>query len=155
MKDYDTVSGANLAHVIIRQLLALNDKTFELDKLYTDPPETVPLTKLFEVFKTSKIHTKLVAGGADGAGCNFGKHIGMMTMLKEEVPWLLSVHCFAHRLELAAADAFSGIFGEIDDFLKDLYYIFKNSPKQWCLLLRIAERLQIAAFKPPKSFGTR
>ena len=47
----------------------------------------------------------LIGAGADGASFNFGCHSGMMQKLKEDVPWLVPVHCVSHHLELAIKDA--------------------------------------------------
>lgn len=50
----------------------------------------------------------LTATAADGAAVNFGKINGVLTKLQERVPWMLKVHCVAHRLELRLKDAFKG-----------------------------------------------
>lgn len=47
-----------------------------------------------------------IGAGADGASVNFGIHRGMMAQLRDEMPWMVAVHCVAHRLELALKDAF-------------------------------------------------
>lgn len=52
----------------------------------------------------------VVGGGADGASVNFGHVRGLMVLVKEKCPWLVAVPCVAHRLELAAKDAFKGTF---------------------------------------------
>lgn len=52
----------------------------------------------------------LIGFGADGASINFGRKEGIYTKLNDEMPWLLGVHCVAHRLELAAKDAFKNTY---------------------------------------------
>lgn len=52
----------------------------------------------------------LIGFGADGASVNFGKHNSVYQKLHEEMPWLMGVHCIAHRLELAAKDAFRNTY---------------------------------------------
>ena len=48
---------------------------------------------------------KLVAMGTDGAAVMLGKNNGVATKVQDSVaPSLGAVHCFAHRLELAARD---------------------------------------------------
>ena len=47
---------------------------------------------------TSK-HT-MVGFGADGASVNMGKK-GVAARLRVDKPWLVTVHCFNHRLELS------------------------------------------------------
>lgn len=44
---------------------------------------------------------KVVGFGADGASVNLGQKGGVVAKLKQHVPYLLEVHCFPHRLELA------------------------------------------------------
>ena len=46
----------------------------------------------------------------DGAAVNLGVHRGLTALLQVEMPWLVSMHCMNHRLELAAKDAFSNTF---------------------------------------------
>lgn len=48
----------------------------------------------------------LVGLNTDGASVNLGKVGGLQSILKRESPWLISVWCVAHRLELALVDAF-------------------------------------------------
>ena len=52
----------------------------------------------------------LIGFGADGASVNFGKNNGVYKKLTDEMPWLVRVHCVAHRLELAAKDAFKNSY---------------------------------------------
>ena len=52
----------------------------------------------------------LIGAGADGASVNFGVHRGMITQIRNDVPWLVGVHCIAHRLELAVKDALKDSF---------------------------------------------
>lgn len=35
---------------------------------------------------------------------------GVATLFKNESPWLTAIHCFNHRVELAAKDAFKNSF---------------------------------------------
>ena len=46
----------------------------------------------------------------DGASVNMGKYTCLDARLKELAPWITVVHCFSHRLELAAAGAFNATF---------------------------------------------
>ena len=52
----------------------------------------------------------LVGFGADGASVNFGCRQGIYTKLKNDMPWLMGIHCLAHRLELACKNAFQGTY---------------------------------------------
>lgn len=57
-----------------------------------------------------EIAKSCVATAADGASVNFGVKAGVLTLLQETMPWMLKVHCVAHRLELAIADAFKNTY---------------------------------------------
>lgn len=52
----------------------------------------------------------MIGFGADGASVNFGVNNGVYKKLADDMPWLLGIHCVAHRLELAAKDAFKGTY---------------------------------------------
>ena len=47
----------------------------------------------------------LVGATADGASVNTGKHRGVLTQLKNERPWLITIHCVNNRIELAVKEA--------------------------------------------------
>ena len=64
---------------------------------------------------------KTFALNVDGASVNTGIHRGLGVKIKEDVPWLMLVHCFSHHLELAIEDAFNGtFFDEIDLMLRKI-----------------------------------
>ena len=46
--------------------------------------------------------SRLVGFGSDGAADMIGKKSGVSTRLKHREPILVSIHCIAHRLALAA-----------------------------------------------------
>ena len=71
-------------------------------------------------------------------------------------PWLLTVHCFNHRLELGVKDAFTGIkaFEDIDEMLLKLYYFYQKSPKRLRDLWSFAEEFGESVPKPRKACGT-
>ena len=48
----------------------------------------------------------LVGIDVDGDSMNMGSRKGVATRLKESASWLLTVHCFNPRLELAVEEAF-------------------------------------------------
>ncbi len=49
--------------------------------------------------------SKLVGLGTDGATVNVGQQGGLGAIFKRELPYLVQIHCVAHRLELAVLDA--------------------------------------------------
>ena len=79
----------------------------------------------------------------------------MITQYKKIADWLVGVHCYSHCLELAAKDALEPHFKDVDDFLTELFYHFKNSPTQWSLVTSLAKKLNYGVYTQPKSCGTR
>ena len=51
--------------------------------------------------------------------------------MKEEMPWIASVWCMAHRLELAIQDTLKDTFFEdVDDMILRIFYFYQKSPKK-------------------------
>ena len=66
----------------------------------------------------------------DGASVNLGVHKGVATLLRDTSPWLVVVHCFNHKIELAAKDAFeNSFFEDINKMLVFLDYLYQKSSK--------------------------
>lgn len=79
------------------------------------------LEKVFEEAGLSDFETKMIGFMADGASVNMGEVNGLSGRLKREndMPWLISVHCLNHRLELAVKDAFSGTYIKDGTYMLD------------------------------------
>lgn len=56
-------------------------------------------------FLTCSLHVTLVELSADGTSVMSGKLAAVQALLKEEHPWLIYVHCAAHRLNLVLVKA--------------------------------------------------
>ena len=66
----------------------------------------------------------------EAAIVNTGIHRVLGVKIKEDVLWLMLVHCFNNPLELAIKDAVSGtFFDEIEVMLRKIYCLYKISPK--------------------------
>lgn len=67
--------------------------------------------------------------GSDGASVMTGNKTGVATRMKEENPHCVSIHCMAHRLNLASSQASKEIpyFKEVEKLLSDLYRFFGGS----------------------------
>lgn len=65
----------------------------------------------------------LVGLGSDGASVMFGRKAGVGVKLEKDAPYLLHVHCVAHRLALACADSAKDIpyLKKYRETLKNLY----------------------------------
>ncbi|CAB3983345.1 Hypothetical predicted protein [Paramuricea clavata] len=91
----------------------------------------------------------------DGASVNLGVHRGVAALLKRESPWLTAIHCFNHRIELAAKDAFgNSVFEEIDQMLAFFYKIYRNSSKRLKALKELGAALGEKLPRPVKASGT-
>ena len=90
---------------------------------------------------------KCVGFGSDGASTMIGKQNGVAARLKEKINhFLTSVHCVAHRTNLAAIDATKvgpckDMSREIDALLNSVAVHFKKSCKRKSALLRLQEEL--------------
>ena len=70
---------------------------------------------------------KLFVVNFDGARGNLGRRRGVATLLKNDLPWMLVVHRFNHRLELSIKGVVMGTrFQDIDDMLTQMYYLYQN-----------------------------
>ena len=99
---------------------------------------------------------KLISCTADGASVNTGRYNGVLTQLKRNRPWLLTIHCANHRIELAVKSAFNiPEFQAIEDFYRTNYYLLKNSGKLQGQVIECARSLGIDYYRLPKIHGTR
>ena len=102
------------------------------------------------------ITTHLHGLNVDGASVNLGVHKGVAALLKNECPWLTAIHCFNHRIELAAKDAFgNSVFEEIEQMLAFLHKLYQNSSKRLKALRELGVALGEKPPKPVKASGTR
>ncbi|XP_062616970.1 zinc finger protein 862-like isoform X1 [Saccostrea cucullata] len=106
----------------------------------------------------SKTLKKMVGLGSDGAAVMTGKKAGVAALLKQQHPSIISIHCLAHRLELAYKDALKGIkIGEkvVSGLLLGLYYFYHNSPLNRANLKESYKTLGIDMKMPTRVGGTR
>ena len=77
------------------------------------------IVKAFKDIGIEEFADKLGGINVDRASVNLGYHKGVAARLKKGASWLLAVHCYNHRLELAVQDAFSRLkaFEDIDEML--------------------------------------
>ena len=73
---------------------------------------------------------KVTGSGSDGEAVMVGCREGVATRLKRLNPELLSVHCGAHHLSLAASQAANSVsyLQKFNSHLTTIFYFFKNSP---------------------------
>ena len=75
---------------------------------------------------------KLLGFGSHGASKMTGVKGGLVTLLKQDYPGVVGIHCLVHRLELAFKDALKKdkTFDKLVTLLLGVYYFFNNSPAQ-------------------------
>ena len=76
---------------------------------------------------------KCVGFGSDGASNMTGLRNGLISRLKEDYPYIIGIHCLAHRLELSFKDAIkknNTIYDKLVTLLLGIYYFYKRSPLQ-------------------------
>ncbi len=85
-----------------------------------------------------------------------GERNSVAALLRQVQPYLITVHCFAHRLELCYKDTVKQdkLYDSVVTLLMGLYY-FYNSPKQHHNLAKVFDVLgQLPAY-PTRVGGTR
>lgn len=104
-----------------------------------------------------ELRKKLVGFGCDGSSVIVGKKRGVSAFLTRLQPSCITVHCFAHRLELAYKDAVkeNKLYDSCIVLLMGLYYFYHNSPKQRQNLKRSFESLRQSSVMPTCVGGTR
>lgn len=104
-----------------------------------------------------ELWSKLVGFSSDGAAVMQGVRNGVAAKLLEQQPKLTSVHCTAHRLELAIQVAMkeNKLFVILDKLLLDLYLFYHQSTLNRSLLRRTGEALSIKNCIPTPTGGTR
>ncbi|XP_014681100.1 PREDICTED: uncharacterized protein KIAA1586-like [Priapulus caudatus] len=83
--------------------------------------------------------SSMIAVGTDGASTMTGSKSGVTTRMKDENPFLMSDHCGAHRLALAAGQAAKVVpyLVSYQETVNALCKLFKYSPKQKSALKEI------------------
>ena len=100
---------------------------------------------------------KLVGFASDGAAVMQGRNNGVAVRLREHQPKLQSVHCMAHRLELAYRDVLKTvpIFKRMDSFLLGLYLFYHNSALNRSNLKTSFKSMDESCIVPTRVGGTR
>ncbi|KAM3877939.1 quattro [Diretmus argenteus] len=98
---------------------------------------------------------RLVGFGSDGAAVNVGCRSGVAARLKQDIGYLISIHCIAHRLELGVVKAIRANpkMEQMQVMLKHLYDQYHYSPKAVRELRLIAEALEEKVLKPSNLHG--
>ena len=90
----------------------------------------------------------LISIATDGAAVLTGKTTGLIAKLKLDFPKIHSIHCLAHRLELAVHDSLKEVAGcnHFEFFISKLYAPYHHSAKNARLLEEEAADLNMQNF---------
>lgn len=86
-----------------------------------------------------------------------GHKSGLVALLQNTHPHIVTVHCLAHRLELAFKDTIKKVplYEKMMMLLLGLYYLYRKSPKLKMGLKRSFEACQMKMLLPTHVGGTR
>ncbi|XP_043831005.1 sperm flagellar protein 2 [Dromiciops gliroides] len=100
---------------------------------------------------------KLVGFGSDGTSVMVGENNGVARLLKEIQPCVQTVHCFAHRLELAYREALQSIqlYNTVSDLLQKVYYFYHDSPSNKNALIATFGDLKLRPVIPSRVGSNR
>ena len=127
---YMTETGVKTSFLLIQDIPDGTAKTIE--------------TALLQILAVKSLDiTRLRAFGSDGAAVMTGRLNGVAVRLKRLSPRMISVHCVAHRLALAAAYVADGIpyLQRFKSILQTLFYFYQNSAVRMANLHAIQEIL--------------
>lgn len=101
--------------------------------------------------------SKVVGFGSDGASVMVGSRSGVATRLKSHNSVMLSIHCVAHRLALAAAQAADSVayIKKFKRYLSQIFYYYHNSSVRSASLKSIQEVLDDPILKTKAAGDTR
>lgn len=98
---------------------------------------------------------KLIGFASDGANTMVGRLNGVSTQLKNMNPWIVSVHCAAHKLALAAFHGAKTMpyLLEMQRTINSVYYFFKYSPTRYQKIRELQAVLgkKVKKFKKPSN----
>ena len=98
----------------------------------------------------------VVSATSDGARVNTGIYRGVLTQLKNERPWLTTIHCVNHRVELALKDVMARqLFKDAEHLYESTYKLLKRSGALKAAVQQAAEVIGITHYELSKIHGTR
>lgn len=99
----------------------------------------------------------LISIATDGASVLTGKTTGVIARLKCNFPNIQSIHCLAHRLELAVHDSLREVAGcnHFEFFISKLYSLYHQSAKNARLLEDAAADLNMQILRIGQIFTIR
>ena len=115
------------------------------------------INSAIEKFGIENWKVKLVGFCADGASVNLGQTGGVAAKLKVDNPYLIDIHCMAHRLELALLQVLKQVkmVSLVNDTLHLVWKTYHFSTKSKRELKAVCEELDQRFYQPKPVKGTR
>lgn len=104
-----------------------------------------------------KLKGKLIGLASDGASTMTGVHHGLGQLMKGDFPSLFTIHCQAHRLELAVNQAVRSVnsISHFQMFVDSLYSLYSRSPKNQRELEAAASDVGVELLRVGRMFDVR
>uniref|UniRef100_A0A6Q2YYZ8 DUF4371 domain-containing protein n=1 Tax=Esox lucius TaxID=8010 RepID=A0A6Q2YYZ8_ESOLU len=146
------VTGRGDVENIFLDLVELDEGT-TAENVYKALKNSLMMAKLDDEY----LKNHLISIATDGAAVMTGKDSGLIARLKKDFPSLKSVHCLAHKLELAVHDSLKCVTGcnHFEHFISKLYTMYHQSTKNARLLSEAASAVHISLLKIGKIFTIR
>jgi hypothetical protein len=115
------------------------------------------VARVYGGLSNQKIKERLMTFGADGVSTFQGVKSGVTTQLiNKHAPFMVGVHCMAHRTNLAVETLSSfEVVKHVEDLLASLYSYFSSSPKRTLEFQKLAACLESKGNKILRNVKTR
>lgn len=149
--------------VYLRAVIGCKPLTFFLDLVELDSGSALSikltLLKILDKHGLNEEYLRLhlLSIATDGCSVMLGKTNGLVALLRQSFPKLISWHCSAHRLELMVNDALKATTAtnHFQSFMDKIYCTYSQSPKNQRELEEIAKDLNEQLLKIGKVFSIR
>jgi hypothetical protein len=158
------LSSVIVIHVYVMSFWSRQAHMLALLKMEPDGATADSLTKLLIGALTvqgdlsaEEIASKLLCFGADGVATFQGTRNGVTKQIKQNhAPFMIGIHCFAHRLQLCAKSLSSlHVLGCIEALLLHSHSYFSHSPKRAVEFHALAQLMETKGLKLLKNVKTR
>lgn len=106
--------------------------------------------------RTGNLARKLVAVSTDGASVMTGVHNGVSTQMTDHAPHIVTIHCMAHRTQLAVgALEHAAVISALKALVRAIWGHFSHSPKRLLAFEAAAEEADTAGNHPLKDIEIR
>ena len=94
---------------------------------------------------TPELRKKLAGFGSDGANVMIARHAGVSAKLKESAPSLISVHCAAHKLALAASETATQVtaVNRFKGLINGMFHYLHQSPARTSRFVEVQQAFNL------------